>query len=436
MTSKDRGDATGESVKIMARLKAATKACHSKLESLPYFKALIEHRLPLECYVNQLRALSVLHGVFENEILASSDKRASSVWGEELRKLPLLEEDLAFFRPRVIADAGAPIEAAHDMTGKIRLRGIEQPVTLLGYLYVLEGSTLGNSMHRPDVSATFHLDEWNGCRYYSSYQGQVITRWNRFSKKMNDTLNDPSVFDSVTEAALEAFSGLEALYAALYPLGKTEDRFHVTRINPEAGHHPIPQDEREIEAALIASGRGWDAFPYYAQRYGERGKRFSDSDTCWLVTLTALGREVVQRQIDWLCRVLAARGMPTFMMEQTLRLLYEELIRAVPDRAAAYEKLRVSADALRKKRESFFRDAAFQTLAGEFDQAVGPKMAEAWHDTGKLLVSAVADEKSGIEGALAALLGWMTDAGRFPDEWIHAVRDTARKANSHKMEGA
>lgn len=434
MTSKDRGEATGESEKIMARLKAETKACHSKLESLPYFKALIEHRLPLECYVNQLRALSVLHGVFENEISASSDERVSSVWGKEMRKRPLLEEDLAFFKPRVIADAGAPIEAAHDMTGKIRLRAIEQPMSLLGYLYVLEGSTLGNSMHRPDVSATFHLDEWNGCRYYSSYQDQVAARWERFSKNMNDALSDPSLYNSVIEAAHEAFSGLETLYAALYPLGKTENRFHVTRINPEAGNHPVPQDEREIEAALIASGRSWDAFPYYALRYGERGKRFSDSDTCWLVTLTSLDPEVVQRQIDWLCRVLAVRGMPTFMMEQTLRFLHEELIRAVPDRAAAYEKLCVSADALRKKRENFFRDAAFQTLASEFDRAVGPKMAEAWRDTGKLVVSAVADEKNGIQGALAALLGWMTGESRFPDEWIHAVTDTVSKANSHKME--
>ena len=51
------------STQIMTRLKEETKEYHSKLESLPYFKALIDHRLPLECYVNQLRAMAIIHSV-------------------------------------------------------------------------------------------------------------------------------------------------------------------------------------------------------------------------------------------------------------------------------------------------------------------------------------------------------------------------------------
>ena len=183
MTNRDDRDMKNGSDKLMLRLKIETKEYHTKLESLPYFNALIEHRLPLECYVNQLRALSVIHGVLENEISASSDTRVSSVWDDDLRKLSLLEEDLAFFEPRVISDARSSVEAAIAMTEKIRLRRIENPHSLLGYLYVLEGSTLGNSMHRPDISATFHLDELNGCHYYSSYHKQVQIHWNHFLGK-------------------------------------------------------------------------------------------------------------------------------------------------------------------------------------------------------------------------------------------------------------
>jgi heme oxygenase len=65
-------------------------------------------------------------------------------------------------------DVSASIEAAHAMTAKIRLRRAENPVTLLGYLYVFEGSTLGNSMHKPDIVATYDLDDLDGCRYYAS----------------------------------------------------------------------------------------------------------------------------------------------------------------------------------------------------------------------------------------------------------------------------
>lgn len=153
---------------IMARLKKETAERHAQLEALPYFKKLMEHRLPLECYVSQLRALSIIHGLLENELAISADKHVREVWNDSLRKLPLLSEDLVFFEPRFGADQQAPIEAALSMAEKIRLRGIEDPLTLLGHLYVLEGSTLGNQMHQPDIQATFQLPNNTGTHYYSS----------------------------------------------------------------------------------------------------------------------------------------------------------------------------------------------------------------------------------------------------------------------------
>jgi hypothetical protein len=50
---------------IMKKLKTETMPDHKRLESYPYFKALAEHKLPLECYVNQLKGLAVIHGVLE-----------------------------------------------------------------------------------------------------------------------------------------------------------------------------------------------------------------------------------------------------------------------------------------------------------------------------------------------------------------------------------
>jgi heme oxygenase len=413
---------------IMKRLKKETQDDHLRLESLPYFKALIAHQLPLECYVKQLRALAVVHGVLENELAALEDQRVSAVWENGLRKLSLLEEDLAFFTPRVIFDAPSPIGVALAMAEKIRLRRLEAPLTLLGYLYVLEGSTLGNNMHQPDISATFHLSGFNGCRYYSSYQDQVKAHWKRFSEQFKTALEDPSLHDAVIEAAHEAFSGLESLYTALYPLGKSEKLFHVTRINPEAGNHPIPEDEREIQAALKASQRAWNVFPYYGQRYGTRGKRFSDSDTCWLVTLTALDPEPMQGQIDWLCRVVATRGMPTLMMEHTLRFLYDELCHAVPDNSAAYGKLAAAADRLKQNRLKWFPEAEFTSLAAAFEKAAGSDFAVIHKNTGNLLVSAVADEKNGIVGTVDALRIWLTDDKRFSRKWIGAVAETLERA--------
>jgi heme oxygenase len=384
----------------------------------------------MESYVNQLQALAVIHGVLENEIAISEDKRVLSIWNDDLKKLPLLQQDLKFFEPRVESSDTCSIEAALAITAKIRLRRVEHPITLLGYLYVFEGSTLGNKMHRPDISETFHLDEMNGCRYYSSYRDEVSTHWVQFSDKMNEALHNPTLHNSIIEAAHEAFAGLEELYKALYPLDKTEKSFHVTRINPEAGNHPMPDDKHEIQAALKASDRGWTEFPYYEHRYGERGKRFSDSDTCWLVTLTRLDQESMQRQIEWIGRVLATRGMPQIMLEKTLKYLHEELTIAIPDNTATYDKLLTSAEILRKARTQLISEKELESLSNEFDQFAGAELSKQFKNTGRLLVASVVDEKNGITGAISALQEWVTDEARFPNTWISGVKDIINKTTA------
>ncbi len=423
------GNSNNRSAEIMARLKESTKGRHARLESLPYFAALMAHQLPLECYVAQLRALAIIHGVMESEVASIDDTPAAKVWDERLRKLPLLESDLRFFEPRVISDIPSALQAAIALTDKIRLRRVENPVTLLGYLYVFEGSTLGNNMHLPDVSATFHLDGSNGCSYYSSYQDRVRSSWEHFTGTVNSALTDPAEHAQIIEAAHEAFTGLEGVYKALFPIEEKGRAFHVARINPEAGNHPIPDDEREIQAALKASSRCREEFPYYALRYGERGKRFSDSDTCWLATLTGLDQATMQKQIDWLGRVLATRGMPLILLEYTLRFLHEELTKAGVQSKSSYGSLLQAAEALARARSERLSAMDLEALANDFEAAVGPELAKKYKNTGRLLASAVADEKNGVKGAVLSLQGWMTDAERFDETWVMAVNDIIAKAN-------
>ena len=418
---------------IMERLKTETVADHKRLESCPYFAALAEHKLPLECYVNQLKALAIIHGVLESTLAESSCDPVASVWNDSLRKRPLLAEDLEFFNPRIEPDYMPAIEAALAMTEKIRIRSIEDPPALLGYLYVFEGSTLGNHMHRPDITAAFHLEGLNGCRYYASYEEQVPEKWRQFKHTMEAALGDANLHDPIISAAHEAFAGLENLYGVLFPMEKGEKSFHVTRINPEAGNHPIAEDEREISAALTASNRVWALYPYYQVRYGERGKRFSDSDICWLVTLKNLDPESLCQQINWLARLLATRGMPSIMLENTIQFLHEELMRNVPENKPAYDKLLGAADMLAERRGQRIAETDFMILSHEFDDMAGIKLAEHYKNTGSLIVSAVADEQSGIAGAVDAICAWLTDPVRFSEEWIVAVNHIIEKANQRTV---
>jgi hypothetical protein len=94
------------------------------------------------------------------------------------------------------------------------------------------------------------------------------------------------------------------------------DKYHVAAINLEAGDHAMSQNPLEIDLALRAAKVAWEKYPYLAHRYGERGRRFTDSDSCWLVTLTRAPRQVaVTKALEWLRTVLASRGIPTVILE-------------------------------------------------------------------------------------------------------------------------
>jgi hypothetical protein len=102
-----------------------------------------------------------------------------------------------------------------------------------------------------------------------------------------------------------------------FPIHNTVPFYNVSTINPEAGKHNIPEDKLEIEAAFRAGVTTWEEFPYYAWRYGLRGKQYTRSDSVWLVTLCDLEEEVVIEQVHWLGRVLASRGMPQWLLSSS-----------------------------------------------------------------------------------------------------------------------
>lgn len=162
-------------------------------------------------------------------------------------------------------------------------------------------------------------------------------------------------------------------------------------INPDAGNYPITDDPRELEAARVAGERCLQEIPYVDQRYGERGRRYTHSDGAWLATLARCDRSAM-KQIFWLGRVLAGRGMPRYVLERHLELMVEELQKAVPD--GDYSKLRDAAEELRRERLTHV--PAFDELASS-------------HPDGKLLVAAVCDEKAGVERSVESLLEWFQE---------------------------
>jgi hypothetical protein len=199
-------------------------------------------------------------------------------------------------------------------------------------------------------------------------------------------------------------------------------------LNPQAGHHAVTRDATELAAAARAVTRSWAQFPYYARRYGARGRAFSASDSGWLVTLCDLTPAVAVSQARWLGSVLSSRGMPQWLLECHLELLGEELTAAQPGRAARYATLGRCAANLRALRRAHLTDEDFAAIEGAFDARVGEPWNRRLRRMGGILAAAAADERAGLSRAVSSVEEWACDAEQFPEEWIAAVRETIAEA--------
>lgn len=218
-------------------------------------------------------------------------------------------------------------------------------------------------------------------------------------------------------------------------------------LNPAAGDVPLPNDPREIDAALRAGRVSWRLFPYYRWRYGERGAAFTRSDSAWLVTLCQHSSDHVREQIAWLGSVLSNRGMPQWLLEIHLKILHRQLARAVPESESSYEKLLAASFALRTERRQRISEARFEQLSREFAVRLGVPAHPWMLGVGRLLVAAVTDEKAGMPHAVTRLESWLTEPARFeeaeesfsgplrevlgsvrPDRWAEAVREIIDEA--------
>ena len=123
--------------------------------------------------------------------------------------------------------------------------------------------------------------------------------------------------------------------------------------------------------------------------------------------------------------------MPRLLLEEHLRVLHEELVAAVPERAPEYASLLEAANSLRSEREAYMPASVLRTLETGFRDLL-QRPTEDDLRAGALIAAAVADERSGVPRAVASLMEWLADPVRFPTAWLAAVDETLRRARQSR----
>lgn len=178
-----------------------------------------------------------------------------------------------------------------------------------------------------------------------------------------------------------------------------------TVLNPETGGHAIATDLAMLRAAIRAARTSYEGLPYYRDRYGERGARFSVSDSSWIVHLVDAPEAVAVQQVLWLADMLATRGMPTWLMELHLTTMAEELSAS----GLGAGSLPHAVGTLAARRRPHVPDQALERA----EQLVAERVASPpTSPVGRLLAASAADVRSGAARSSAPLVDWVADPVR------------------------
>jgi heme oxygenase len=198
----------------MDRLRHETRAQHRATEAIAFSTAILDGTLPRAAYAGQLMAYLPIHRALERAVERSRHPAVGSVWRARMRRTPLLEADLAVLGVTGDED-GAARGHAQAMVDWIESLAASDPISLLGVVYVLEGSSLGGAILRGHLAAAYGLTD-AGLRYYAPYGSHPKPHWVDFGKRMNLAVADAADADRVVAAAAQTFTRIGHLLEALF----------------------------------------------------------------------------------------------------------------------------------------------------------------------------------------------------------------------------
>ena len=193
---------------IMGRLRAATDDLHKMAEGRPLQRKLVQGSLPRETYAAFLGQMYAVHHDLEHRIRDVADRHRAFAtvvhdyhWREEQ-----LRDDLAFLDWD--ADEVASIQATDRLRRVIEQTAEEQPVALLGMLYVLEGSTNGSKFIARALTKAWDLPPGPGLSYLDPHGDLQPQRWGAFKSDMNAVGFSEDEATTIIEAARVVFQAI------------------------------------------------------------------------------------------------------------------------------------------------------------------------------------------------------------------------------------
>lgn len=196
---------------ITRRLKVETQDLHDAAEQHELQRALFKGQLPREVYAQHLAQLLHVHRALEaaiREHRAGVPALARVVKDYQFQE-PYLRDDLRCFG--VDPEATAPTRGTARLIERIGRASREEPIALLGFHYVLEGSNNGSKYIAMNLRKAYGLRAGEGDRYLDPYGADQPARWAEFKADMKALGLSDAEKDRLVAAAREMFAGISAI---------------------------------------------------------------------------------------------------------------------------------------------------------------------------------------------------------------------------------
>lgn len=202
---------------IMSHLRESTRGLHKEAESRPLQRSMARGTLPPGAYVMYLGQLRHLHAALEDHLdaVSGSHPGIAGIFTDDRRRVPDLDRDLAAFG--VSPESVPVLPSTAEFIGRVEALSEAEPVSLLGPLYVLEGSTNGGRFLARILEKSLQIENGAGLSYMDPYGDRQPEMWASFKTLANEVALTPVQAESVTESARETFRAIAAISDTVLP---------------------------------------------------------------------------------------------------------------------------------------------------------------------------------------------------------------------------
>lgn len=188
-------------INILKAIKEATKVKHDEIEQNALMKSVADNTIHHKNYYYLLQKFYGFHKSAEKDLLDTSLWREYSFDIEMRRKTPLLQKDLEFLG---YSDDFASIPLCETMPF------MKSDAARLGFLYVVEGSTLGGQVLSRQLKQKFDFTKEEGASYFNSYGKENLRdMWFGFQNLLESfAIQNPSKTDEIIDTAINTFDKL------------------------------------------------------------------------------------------------------------------------------------------------------------------------------------------------------------------------------------